>query len=394
MAGKRRRLGILGKLLYTLILLAYTLAIAFVGYTWLTRVYDYAEQYELSRPAKAVDAYLETVNRDHWNDGIARAVAAMPHEAQSDEEIKAFVQDRLSSGITAVRKSGVTDADRMSYSLRCAGREIGSMTIAEDQGYQGRVDLNELPWTLVSRFLPGILEWGLKPWQVVEDSYDFTNLYSSIEITVPSTYTVSINGTVLGPEYITEEGIPFDVYEKYYYDMPNLPTKVTYRFDNAIGVVEPEIRDEEGNIVVIDKSRGDIQFVKPVDDETLQRLAAFMQPFTDKYLAFRSGAGDSGLALAALKEYIIPNSDIDRRAQDAAAYKRRLHLRRHRHDRHLHLRQGRGHGRAGSERHRLRLRRRDPGLSSQLTSIQRTTHIGRRKKTGLQGEHGHRPAVP
>ena len=317
MAGKRRRLGILGKLLYTLILLAYTLAIAFVGYTWLTRVYDYAEQYELSRPAKAVDAYLETVNRDHWNDGIARAVAAMPHEAQSDEEIKAFVQDRLSSGITAVRKSGVTDTDRMSYSLRCAGREIGSMTIAEDQGYRGKVDLDELPWTLVSRFLPGILEWGLKPWQVVEDSYDFTNLYTSVEITVPSTYTVSINGTVLGPEYITEEGIPFDVYEKYYYDMPNLPTKVTYRFDNAIGVVEPEIRDEEGNIVVIDKSRGDIQFVKPVDDETLQRLAAFMQPFTDKYLAFRSGAGDSGLALAALKEYIIPNSDIDRRAQDA-----------------------------------------------------------------------------
>ncbi len=317
MAGKRRRLGILGKLLYTLILLAYTLAIAFVGYTWLTRVYDYAEQYELSRPAKAVDAYLETVNRDHWNDGIARAVAAMPHEAQSDEEIKAFVQDRLSSGITAVRKSGVTDTDRMSYSLRCAGREIGSMTIAEDQGYRGKVDLDELPWTLVSRFLPGILEWGLKPWQVVEDSYDFTNLYTSVEITVPSTYTVSINGTVLGPEYITEDGIPFDVYEKYYYDLPALPTKVTYRFDNAIGVVEPEIRDEEGNIVVIDKNLGDLQFIKPVDPETRQRLSDFMVLFTDNYLAFRSGAGDDGVALANLKQYVIPHSDIDRRAEDA-----------------------------------------------------------------------------
>lgn len=307
----------LGKLLYTLILLAYTLAIAYVGYTWLTRVYDYAEQYELSRPAKAVDAYMEALNRDHWNDGIARAVAAMPHEAQSDEEIKAFVQDKLSTGVTAVRKSGVTDSDRVGYSLRCGGREIGSMTIAEDQSYRGKVNLNELPWTLVSRFLPGILEWGLKPWQVVEDSFDFTNLYSSVEVTVPSTYTVSINGTVLGPEYIVEEGIHYDVYEKYYYDMPTLPTKVTYRFDNAIGVVRPEIRDEDGNLVTIDKNRGDIQFVKPVDEETLQRLEAFMLPFTDKYLAFRSGAGDSGLALNALKEYIIPNSDIDRRTKDA-----------------------------------------------------------------------------
>ncbi len=317
MAGKRRRLGILGKLLYTLILLAYMLALTFVAYTWLTRVYDYAEQYELSRPAKAVDAYLETVNRDRWNDGIARAVAAMPHEAQSDEEIKAFVQDRLSSGITAVRKSGVTDSDRMSYSLRCAGREIGSMSIAEDQGYRGKVNLDELPWTLVSRFLPGILEWGLKPWVVVEDSFDFTNLYTSVEITVPSSYTVSINGTVLGPAYIIEDGIHYDVYDKYYYDLPALPTKVTYRFDNAVGVVEPEIRDEEGNVVVIDKDLGDLQFIKPVDPETRQRMEEFMAVFTDKYLAFRSGAGDSGLALNALKQYIIPNSDIDRRAKDA-----------------------------------------------------------------------------
>ena len=318
MAGnKKRRMRALTNILYTLILLAYTAVIAFMGVTWLSRVNDYAEQYELSRPAKAVDAYLETINRDRWNDGIARAVAAMPHEAQTDEEIKAFVQNRLSGGVTAVRKSGVTDNDVIGYSLRCDGREIGSMSIAEDQSYRGKVDLDELPWTLVSRFLPGILEWGLKPWTVVEDSFDFTNLYTSVEITVPSTYTVSINGTVLGPEYIIEDGIHYDVYDKYYYDMPDLPTKVTYRFDNAIGLVEPEIRDEDGNVVVVDAARGDIQFVRPVDEETLQRLEAFMLPFTDKYLAFRSGAGDSGTALAALKQYIIPNSDIYRRAEDA-----------------------------------------------------------------------------
>ena len=318
MAGRsNRRRGLFGKFVYTLVLLAFTAVLALGAYTWLLRVNDYAEQYELSRPQKAVDAYLTALNRDKWNDGMQRAVEAMPHEAQSDEEIKAFVQGQLSGGITAVRKAGANESGVLSYSLRSGNREIGSMTIVEDQSYRGKVNLDEMPWPLVSRFLPGILEWGLKPWVLGEDSFDFSNLYSAIEITVPSSYSVYLNGTLLGEEYIVERDIHYDVFEDYYYYLPLLPTKVTYRFDNVIGQVETEIRDEDGNVVTIDPTKGDIQFVKPVDPETEQRLRNLMEPFTEKYLIFRSGATDSGTALANLKPYIIPGSDIDKRAQNA-----------------------------------------------------------------------------
>ena len=241
----------------------------------------------------------------------------MPHETQSDAEIKAFVQSRLGNGVSAVRKSGVNDSGTLSYSLRCDGREIGSMTIVEDQNYRGKVNLDEMPWPLVSRFLPGILEWGLKPWVLYSDSFDFSNLYNSFEITVPSTYTVFLNGTQLGEEYIVARDIHYDVYEDYYYDLPTLPTKVTYRFDNVIGDVEAEIRDEDGNPFTIDPNKGDIQFIKPVDEETQQRLINLMQPFTEKYLLFRSGATDGLTALNNLKPYIVPGSDIEKRAQDA-----------------------------------------------------------------------------
>ena len=312
-----RRKGLLGKFIYTLLLLAFMAALSYVAYTWLLRVNDYAEQYELSRPSKAVDSYLETLNRDRWNDGVARAIQRMPHEAQTDEEIKAFVQDKLAAGVTAVRKSGLTDTGSQSYSLRCNNREIGSMTIVEDQSYQGKVNLEQQPWLLVKKLLPGILEWGLKPWVVASDQFDFTNLYNSMEITVPSSYSVYINGRPLGEEYIVERGIHYDVYEPYYNDLPILPTKVTYRFDNAIGAVQPQIRDEDGNEVQIDPTRGDIQFIKPVDEETQARLMNLMQAFTEKYLIFRSGATDSMTALNNLKPYIIPGSDIDKRAQNA-----------------------------------------------------------------------------
>ena len=318
MAGKRiRRRRLFGKFIYTLLLLAFGAFLALTAYTWLERVYDYAEQYELSRPQKAVDAYLETLNRDKWNDGMDNVIHTMPHEVQTDEEVKAVVQEQIAGGITAVRKSGTGDAGTLSYSLRSAGREIGTMSIVEDANYRGKVNLDQMPWTLVSRFLPGILEWGLKPWVLYADSFDFTNLYNSVEVTVPSTYSVYLNAHQLSNEYIAAEGIHYDVYEDYYYDLPMLPTKVTYRFDNVIGEVPTEIRDEDGNVVNIDPTKGDVQFIKPVDEELQQRLINFMQPFTDKYLAFRSGAGDDGLTLQALKPYIIPNSDIDKRAQDA-----------------------------------------------------------------------------
>ena len=107
------------------------------------------------------------------------------------------------------------------------------------------------------------------------------------------------------------------MYEDYYYDLPTLPTKVTYRFDNVIGDVEAEIRDEDGNPFTIDPNKGDIQFIKPVDEETQQRLVNLLQPFTEKYLLFRSGATDGLTALNNLKPYIVPGSDIEKRAQDA-----------------------------------------------------------------------------
>ena len=57
--------------------------------------------------------------------------------------------------------------------------------------------------------------------------------------------------------------------------------------------------------------------IKPVDEGTRERLMALMEPFTEKYLIFRSGATDSLTALNNLKPYIVPGSDIDKRAQNA-----------------------------------------------------------------------------
>ena len=304
MAGKRK----LGARIYTFFLVLYGIAIIAAACYGLLMVWTYAEEYEYTRPHHALDSYMEKINRDRWSDGMAEAVAAMPHETQTDEEIKAFIQEQLSGGITAVRKGG--SADSSVYSLRCNGREIGTVTIDEDTSYRSRIDTSKKPWSL--------LQWRLYPWKVAGETFDFNALYNSMEVTVPANYQVLINGVRLGDEYIVQNNIPFDNYQKKYYEYwNNMPTKVTYRFDHIIGEAEMEIRDAEGNPVTIDPNRGDEQFTEYASGEEFDRFAQFAYPFTTAYLNYISGVGDSGLRLAELKNYMVPDGELWNRMDDA-----------------------------------------------------------------------------
>ncbi|MCR5575955.1 MAG: hypothetical protein K6F56_02980 [Oscillospiraceae bacterium] len=304
MARKRRRRAAL----YTFFLVLFAIALLAAAAYGLLMVWTYAEEYEYTRSYHAIDDYLEELNRERWSDGIAEAVAAMPHEAQTDEEIKAFVQDKLSSGVTAVRKGG---SETMSvYSLRCGGREIGTVTIEEDTSYRSRIDTTQKPWSW--------LKWNLYPWKVTGDSFDFNALYNSVEVTVPFNYQVFVNGVQLGSEYIVEKGIPYDNINKEYYSYWNgLPTKVTYRFDHIIGEAQTEIRDGDGQPTVIDPNQGDEQFTTYVSGDELARYTDFAVPFATAYLSYISGAGDPGVRLAELKNYMLEDGTLYNRMYDA-----------------------------------------------------------------------------
>ena len=120
MAGKRKS----GNRIYGTFLFIYAVLIAAAAFLGLRLAWQYAEEYEDARPNHAVDAYVEELNSELWNDGVARAVSAMASETQSAEEIKALVQEHLRSGVTAVRKGSSNSGENIvTYSLRC-GRDL------------------------------------------------------------------------------------------------------------------------------------------------------------------------------------------------------------------------------------------------------------------------------
>lgn len=296
MAVKRKNTG---RKTYFICLGIYTILLIAAACFGLNIVWKYAEEYEAALPQKVVDEYVASLSENLWDDSIAEAIANMPHETQTDEECAQYVKEMLSSGITYNRSASSEGGTVINYELRCNNQVFGKIGLIEDESYADDV------------------RFGMLPWKVFSEEFDFNALYTSVTVTVPKTYQVYINDVRLGEEYIVEEDIHYDVLEDYYDQFEGLPTKVTYQFDNIIGQVEPKILDENGNEVVIDENMDDSQFIKDCPQEELDRLSSFIASFLDRYFRFISGVGDPMYSYGQLATYLELGADLDERCKVA-----------------------------------------------------------------------------
>lgn len=288
--SKRKR----GTLIYCVCLAIYIIILCALAAYGLRIVWRYAIEYENSRPANVINAYVNELNENLWDESIAQTIANMPHEAQTDEECAECVKEMLKDGITYVRKSGGGDGSRIVYSLKCSnGNEFGTVTMVEDQSKADEI------------------EFGMLPWKIESEEFNFDGLYTTVETVVPRMYSVFVNGYLLGDEYIVEDGIHYDVLDGYYDMFQDLPTKVRYRFEHAMGILEPVVRTADGAEVTIDETQDDSQFITPCSEAQLERLSSFAAGFADRYLRFSSGVSDPMYAYEQLMGYIVVGSDFD-----------------------------------------------------------------------------------
>ena len=284
--------------IYWTLLILYGVIITAAAVYALSQVWVYAEEYEASRPNNTMDEYISELSENLWGEGIAETISNMEHEVQSDEEVGEHVKALLSNGISYVRKGGSGD-NGVHYSLRCNGNEFGEVKLVEDDSNAEN------------------LKFGMLPWKVESESFDFNALYSSVEIVVPRTYEVYLNNVKLGPEYIVEEGIKYDVLEEYYDEFENLPSKVRYKYDNAIGTLDFTVKNENGEVVVIDETQDDSQFINPCSEEEMERLGEFAAGFVVNYLKYISGVTDPMYGYGKLLPYLVEGADLDQRMKNS-----------------------------------------------------------------------------
>lgn len=297
MATKRKRSSVI----YGICLAVYVVLLASAVIYGLSIVWAYAVEYENAVPDTVIDTYVADLSENLWDESIEKTISEMEHEVQSNEECAVIVQDMLRNEITYVRMpKESSNSPSIRYKLRCGGNDFGVVTLAEDESKRDEV------------------RFGMLPWIVHKQEFDFTGLYSSVEIVVPAAYSVKLNDVKLGEEYITEEGIPYDILENDYERYPNLPTKVKYKFDNVIGHLEPVIYDENGNEVVIDQEKDDSQFLETVDEETFKRMEEFSIEFITRYKEYISGKYSPDYGYQRLLPYMKKDSELGESIQMAA----------------------------------------------------------------------------
>ncbi len=290
-----KKKSVSGTIIYVFFLLLYIFAVGAAIFYGLGKAWTFAEEYEEAIPTKVMDAYIADLNENLWDESIAKTIEDMPHEFQSNEEVAALVQEMFSSELTYARTIGGDGENSIVYAILCDGDPIARVTTVRDQSKAAETEFGNLPWMIQS------------------EEFDFTGLYSSLQITVPQSYSVAINGHYLGANNLVETNIPYDVLAEYYKDHPNLPTKVTYRADHLLGHLEPVIYDDLGNVTTIDPTRDDSQFIRPIDSTILARLEAFALAFSDPYLSYSSNVVNPDVGYKNVLSFLYPNGELAER---------------------------------------------------------------------------------
>ena len=284
---KRRTLA------YWISLAIYTIVLAvIILYVW-SSAKQYAIEYENSMSSTVVDAFIEQLNEDRWNDGMDVAARKLENEFQSADECVELVQNSLVGPIQC-SKIANPDFSKLKYRIVCNDREIGQVVFCEDESQADNV------------------RFGMLPWKLESESYSFDYMINgSATATVPSNYSVTLNGNPVGDKYISETGIKYDVLKDYYDEYPGLPTKVRYDVSGLVGNITPVIYNESGEEITIDPNANDSQFLEPCPEEEVSRLRDFVFVFVPAYARF-TGTANFDVSLPELRRFVKPGSTLEK----------------------------------------------------------------------------------
>lgn len=267
--SKKKHSGVwffVGMLVYALVFLG----AAGMGLNWF---WGLMEDYEASRPYIAVNAYMDSLTKEHIVDSCDELLQQADPNLQSEEECRQILMDALEGEITYARKAAECTDERLVYVLRCGKQVIGSFAIRTDSGEE------------------------MTPWEFDSESFDLSYMMGTetVSITVPEGYPVLVNGTVLDESYIiSTETEEFEILEDYYakYDLPVF-TLHTYQAGPFLGqTLEISATDAEGEPFVYDDTFDKFALIHNCSESTVEELDDFMAEFLRRYVIFAGCAND------------------------------------------------------------------------------------------------------
>ena len=295
MATRRRksRFG-LGLLIYILIFALLAAAALVVLHRFLT-------DYEETRVTTAVRRYLDACSEGNlsygWGAALGRLDAGGTGEAQNREWARQLIR-----GAT-LREIIGSDREEKSYGLYDENGHCFETLTLRQSGEPDR--------------------WGFTGWQVTEENISLEPYTVTVELTVPSDYSVTVGGTPLTEENIAERSIPYAILEPFEDVLQNPPTQVRYRFGPVLGAGEVAVLDPAGRPVPEELQNED-HYLDNCTDADKARIRDFVDRYLAAYLPYADDLNRGGMAYFwDVYGLIIHGGELEeriRRAQDGFEY--------------------------------------------------------------------------
>lgn len=275
-------------------MLLYVVLFVIVAALGLSFFYKFIDNYEKTRPNRVMESFLSSLDDEQIERMSSGFVAGLNAEFCDIDSVKALVADRVANATFVKKMAECTDTKTV-YILR------------DEDGEFGRVEL-----TLGENTFHGLLA----NWQPTAGELDFSDCLSELELTVPSGYSVELNGVPLNESYMADDSVEYELLEEFYEDF-DLPHMVKYHVDGLIGDPEVTVKDEAGNTLDETQLTEDYYLDNCTDAEKT-RLDAFIEPYINAYVTFTSGANHmAGVNYNNLAPMIEAGSDLQFRVQQA-----------------------------------------------------------------------------
>lgn len=281
----KKRGFVKGMLIYAAVFLV-ILAVG-LGVFW-----KYIAAYEASRPYNTIEAYMAQLTGEYVCAHSEELLNSLDGNLQSREEAQTLICQKIDSGVTYAKKTSECSDTQIVYVLRCGSNVIGSVTMTPAQESS----------------------FGFYNWQVTQESFDLSCLLGSgIQVTVPSDFTVSVNGYTLDETYITNDQVHYSVLEEFY-DEYDLPMMVTYETPAVLGTSEMVVTDENGQQIDLAEQTDRNVFLHNCTDTECAELETFCGEFVTRYVAFTGGSnGSEEYNYHNLMKYVVADSELANR---------------------------------------------------------------------------------
>ena len=254
-------------------LLLYVLIFLLLAAAALTALTLFLRDYEATRPAACVRAYLADGAQGKLGYGWGRCLAGLDRNCQSEEELRTWVGALLENA---------------------SFREI----LSEDSETR-RYALSDTEGTVFEELLLEPTEadfWGLSGWRVAAEQCRVDAYVHSVSLRVPPDYTVKLGETSLDERFITRERVPYTLLEPFTGYVSNLPTLVEYQAGPYLGEQALRVFDDTGR----ELSREELDEYRYLDGTCSQqdeeRVHDFVRSYLDAYLPYAGDLNRSGMA--------------------------------------------------------------------------------------------------